>query len=88
MVGIVRECSLDLMAMNDMEAMVDLLRCGVPAWPRERLHSVLTQALNRAWTPAQAAVLRQRVAPESVADAVERSRRLALLGMLPEVTIL
>jgi len=35
----VRVCSDALLGMPDMEAMVDLLRFGVPAWPHERLQA-------------------------------------------------
>jgi hypothetical protein len=35
----VRVCGDALLGMRDMEAMVDLLRFGVPAWPHERLQA-------------------------------------------------
>ena len=37
--GIVLACSDELLGMRDMEAMVDLLRFGVPQWPHERLQA-------------------------------------------------
>ena len=37
--GIVLACSDALLGMRDMEAMVDLLRFGVPQWPHERLQA-------------------------------------------------
>ena len=32
-------CSEELLGMHDMEAMVDLLRFGVPQWRHERLQA-------------------------------------------------
>lgn len=37
--GIVLACSEELLGMRDMEAMVDLLRFGVPQWRHERLQA-------------------------------------------------
>ena len=37
--GIVLACSEELLAMRDMEPMVDLLRFGVPQWRHERLQA-------------------------------------------------
>ena len=37
--GIVLACSEELLGLRDMEAMVDLLRFGVPQWPHERLQA-------------------------------------------------
>ncbi|KAK9836023.1 hypothetical protein WJX81_006680 [Elliptochloris bilobata] len=71
--GIVLACGDELLGMHDMEAMVDLLRFGVPQWPHERLQVLLTEALAAEWTPAQAAVLRRVSGVESVHDAVTRT---------------
>ena len=37
--GVVLACAEELRGMRDMEAMVDLLRFGVPQWPHERLQA-------------------------------------------------
>lgn len=44
-------CSEELLGMHDMEAMVDLLRFGVPQWRHERLqvcrNAYMLALLNR-----------------------------------------
>ncbi|BDA47761.1 probable TBC1 domain family member 1 at N-terminal half [Coccomyxa sp. Obi] len=71
-VGILKACEKRLLAMTDMEKMVDFLRGEVPRWPHDKLQELLTEALAAEWTPEQAAVLEQTEGAESVVDAVQR----------------
>ena len=76
-VHIVERCEMQLLAMEDMEEMVELLRKQVPQWPRSTLQDLLTSALGRGWSPRQTAVLKEMNGAESVADAVARVAALS-----------
>jgi hypothetical protein len=71
-VHVLERCEAELLGSDDMEAMVELLRRGVPRWPRAALHDLLTEALGRPWTARQAAVLAEINGAETVIDAVRR----------------
>ncbi|KAK9820411.1 hypothetical protein WJX72_010036 [[Myrmecia] bisecta] len=75
--GILRHCEAALLAMTDMEQMVDYLKMEVPCLPRETLHELLTDALKAPWTPRQAAILEQVSGAETVVDAVRRVDRMS-----------
>ncbi|KAK9839167.1 hypothetical protein WJX74_010845 [Apatococcus lobatus] len=70
--GVLKACEDRLLAMGDMEEMVDFLKMGVPCWPREVLQELLTEALATPWSPQQQATLQRVAGAESVIDAVRR----------------
>lgn len=76
-VKIVERCERELVAMDDMEEMVTLLRQSVPSWPKSKLQDLLTDALGQPWNSRQIAILQKINGAESVADAVMRVEAVA-----------
>lgn len=71
-VHILERCEAQLKEMTDVEEMVNLLKKGVPKWPRNMLHDLLTEALGKGWTPRQEKILVDVESAETVADALAR----------------
>jgi hypothetical protein len=71
-VHILERCEEELLAMEDLEEIVDFLRKDVPKWPRGKLQDLLTEALGKGWTARQTEVLKEINGAESVAEAVAR----------------
>eukprot|EP00887_Chlorella_sp_A99_P005325 scaffold1.g5325.t1 len=71
-VGIMRQCEMLLLEMEDFEMMVDVIRQDIPKWPAEELQELLTEALSKPWTPRQLKVLEQINGAETVIEAVQR----------------
>ncbi|KAA6420129.1 MAG: TBC1 domain family member 4-like, partial [Trebouxia sp. A1-2] len=65
-------CGKALLALDDMEQVVHYLKAEVPNWSREVLQDILSDALSRAWSPAQEAILSNEAGMETVIDAVGR----------------
>lgn len=82
-VHILERCSKQLLEMDDMEAMVHLLKQEVPRWPRSALQDLLTESLGRPWSARQSAVLKEINGAETVAEAVARVDAAAATGSLP-----
>jgi hypothetical protein len=73
-----------LMALDDMERMVNVLRKDVPAWSRNKLQDLLTEALSRGWTSRQLAVLQELNNAETVAEALARVEAAMAGGSAPQ----
>ena len=61
----------EILALEDMEEIIELLRKTVPSWSEAKLMDLLTEALSSPWTARDKAVLAEECG-ESVADAVRR----------------
>lgn len=71
-VHILERCESQLKEMTDVEEMVNLLKKGVPKWPRSVLHDLLTEALGKGWSSRQERILVDVESAETVADALTR----------------
>jgi len=70
-VAILTRLREEILALEDMEEIIELLRKTVPSWKEARLMDLLTEALSSPWTAQDKAVLAEGCG-ESVADAVRR----------------
>lgn len=70
--GILWQVGGTLLRLQDMEPIVEVLKVGVLRLPRETLQALLSKALARDWTPAQAGILAQVDGVETVKQAVRR----------------